>query len=144
MSFLAALVVRSDLLNTKGMAVNRILKLKYAQRQYGYCDNDNIEIKDLNKSGLHLTNMSSWQLATNFINFIELWYTNCMHANSRHPLSCQEETKNLPDINDNYNKSQIHDPDNHESINLDYAPLNVNNVVESLPYDPQLVLKRIW
>ena len=69
---LSSLVVRSDLLNTKGMAVNRILKLKCAQRQYGYCDNDNIEIKDLNKSGLHLTNMGSWQLATNFIDFIEL------------------------------------------------------------------------
>ena len=66
-----------------------------------------------------------------------------MHANSRHPLSYQEETKNLPDINNNYNMSQIHDPDNHESINLDYAPLNVNNVVELLAYDPQLVLKRI-
>ena len=67
---LSSLVVRSDLLNTKGMAVNRILKLKCAQRKYGYCDNHNIEIKYFNKSSLHLL-LRSWQLTTNFINSIK-------------------------------------------------------------------------
>ena len=59
-----------------------------------------------------------------------------LHFTSLGYPSCNKETKNLPDINVNYKMSKIHDPGDNESINSDYAQKNVNNVVESLPYDP--------
>ena len=69
---LSSIVVRRDSLNAKGMAVNKILKAKCGELNYGYCDNSNIKLRDLNQSGLHLSEKGTWQLATNFVNFIKI------------------------------------------------------------------------
>ena len=69
---ISSLVVRRDSLNRKGMAVNEILKTKCAEHDYGFCDNSNITLRDLNQSGLHLSENSTWKLARNFINCIKI------------------------------------------------------------------------
>ena len=53
--FISSIVTRNDKYNDKGSEVNELLKLQCSKLDLGYIDNSNITNDCLNKSGIHLT-----------------------------------------------------------------------------------------
>ena len=68
----SSIVPRRDYLNEKGIAVNKILKIRCHEYGLGFCDNANINLGNLNQGGLHLNGRGSWQLASNLVDHINL------------------------------------------------------------------------
>ena len=70
--FISSLIVRSDILNEKGMKVNDFLQIKSSEYGLRYIDNSNVIKKHLNKSGIHLNFTGTVTLAKNFMEAIKI------------------------------------------------------------------------
>lgn len=68
----SSLITRNDQHDAKGKIgkINKHLTRLSRANNFDLINNDNIDRRDLNKSGLHLNNHGNAQLAKNFINCI--------------------------------------------------------------------------
>ena len=64
--FISGLTIRNDNLDKRRKEVNKLLQRKYLVAKLGFIDNQNINLKMLNQSGLHLNEYGTRRLVNNF------------------------------------------------------------------------------
>ena len=67
---ISSITCRNDKLNSKAMKVNLVLKSLCDENDLGYIDNSNITCRNLNYSGLHLSQSGAALLARNFLRHV--------------------------------------------------------------------------
>ena len=69
---ISGITIRQDQYNEKGFQVNEQLKVKCSKFSFGFVDNTNITIRNLNGSGLHLNYSGTVLLANNLLKAINV------------------------------------------------------------------------
>ena len=64
--FISGLTIRNDNLNKRRKEVNQLLERKHLVAKLGFIDNQNINLKMLNQSGLHQNEDKTRRLVNNF------------------------------------------------------------------------------
>ena len=81
--FISGLTIRNDNLYKRRKEVNQFLERKCSVEKFGFIDNQNINLKMLNQSGLHLNEYGTRRLVNNFCyNLIKWWDAICLERNA--------------------------------------------------------------
>ena len=72
--------LRNDNLDKRQKEVSQLLERKCLVEKLSFVDNQNMNVKMLNQSRLHLNEYGTWRLVNNF--YYKWWDTNCLDRNT--------------------------------------------------------------